>query len=105
MLTTLYSHRRLGDDLLTEATHNAVKIGIGVIVVLSALVLGLLIASAKTNFDTAGRDLRRFSTEAVLLDRTLRAYGSEADSARNALLGYVERALAGTWPTGSRAEV
>ena len=104
-LVALYFHRRLGDDLLTQATHDAVKIGIGVIVVLSALVLGLLIASAKNNFDTAGRDLKRFSTEAVLLDRTLRAYGPEGASARNTLQRYIERALAGTWPTGKRAEV
>ena len=105
MLTALYFHGRLGDDLLSQATHDAVKIGIGVVVVLSALVLGLLIASAKANFDTAGRDLKRFSTEVVLLDRTLRAYGPEVASARNTLQAYVERALAGTWPTGNSPEV
>ena len=50
-------------------------------------------------------DLKRFSTQTVLLDRSLRAYGPEAGSARPLLEQYVERALAGTWPTGNNPEV
>jgi hypothetical protein len=81
-LAALHLHPRLPGGQRDDKTHDAVKVGVGMVVVLSALVLGLLIASAKNTFDTATRDLKRFSTQIVLLDRTLRAYGPEAASAR-----------------------
>jgi hypothetical protein len=104
-LTALYLHPRLPDHQLSKETQDAVKIGVGMVVVLSALVLGLLIASVKNTFDTAARDLKHFATQTVLLDRTLRAYGPQAASARMLLEQYVERALAGTWPSNNRPEV
>ena len=76
-LSALYLHQRLSDHQLTKETQDAVKVGVGMIVILTALLLGLLIASVKGTFDTAGRDLKHFSTQIVLLDRTLRAYGSQ----------------------------
>jgi hypothetical protein len=104
-LAALHLHPRLRGDQLDDKTHDAVKVGVGMVVVLSALVLGLLIASAKTTFDTATRDLKRFSTQIVLLDRTLRAYGPEAAPARSLVEHYVELALAGTWPTDQKPAV
>lgn len=104
-LIALHLHPRLPGDQLNEKTHDAVKVGVGMVVVLSALVLGLLIASAKSTFDTATRDLRHFATQIVLLDRTLRAYGPEAASARSLVERYLEQALAGTWPADQRPAV
>ncbi|HEX5327074.1 MAG TPA: hypothetical protein VFW75_10440 [Acetobacteraceae bacterium] len=97
-LAVLYLHPRLPDHQLSKDTQDTVKVGVGMIVVLSALVLGLLIASVKNTFDTATRDLKHFSTQIVLLDRTLRAYGPHAAAARHLIERYVEQALAGTWP-------
>src|SRR6516225_10099916 len=82
-LTALYLHPRLPDHQLSKETQDAVKVGVGMVVVLSALVLGLLIASVKNSFDTAARDLKHFATQIVLLDRTLRAYGPATDPARD----------------------
>ncbi|HSU04158.1 MAG TPA: hypothetical protein VLI93_01175 [Acetobacteraceae bacterium] len=104
-LTTLRLHPRLPERQLSKETQDAVKVGVGLVVVLSALVLGLLIASVKNSFDTATRDLKRFSTQLVLLDRTLRAYGPQATPARNFIERYVEQALAATWPTDDRPVV
>jgi hypothetical protein len=104
-LTALYLHPRLPDHQLSKETQDAVKVGVGMVVVLSALVLGLLIASVKGTFDTATRDLKHFATQIVLLDRTLRAYGPEAGSARTLIQQYMERALAGTWPRDNEPEV
>jgi hypothetical protein len=104
-LTALYLHPRLPDHQLSKETQDAVKVGVGMVVVLSALVLGLLIASVKSTFDTAARDLKHFATQIVLLDRTLRAYGPATDPARALIQQYVERALAGTWPSDNEPEV
>ena len=86
VLTALYLHPRLPDHQLSKETQDAVKMAVGMVVVLSALVLGLLIASVKNTFDTATHDLKHFSTQTVLLDHTLRAYkiagGFGTDAAR-----------------------
>ena len=105
VLTALYLHPRLPDHQLSKETQDAVKVGVGMIVVLSALVLGLLIASVKSTFDTTTRDLKHFATQIVLLDRTLRAYGPQAALARTLIQQYVERALAGTWPSDKEPEI
>jgi len=105
VLTALYLPPRLPAHQLSKETQDAVKVGVGMVVVLSALVLGLLIASVKSTFDTATRDLKHFATQIVLLDRTLRAYGSQGDSARSLIRQYVEQALAGTWPSDNESEV
>ena len=104
-LTALHLHPRLPDYERSKDAHDAVKVGVGMVVVLSALVLGLLIASAKNSFDTAGRDLKRFATQIVLLDRTLRSYGPQGDSARTLIQHYVERAIAGTWPSNNEPQL
>src|SRR6516164_8174235 len=104
-LTALYLHPRLPDHQLSKETQDAVKVGVGMVVVLSALLLGLLIASVKGTFDTAARDLKHFATQIVLLDRTLRTYGPQGESARALIPRYVEQALAGTWPSDNKPEV
>jgi hypothetical protein len=62
-LSALYLHSRLPDHQLTKETQDAVKVGVGMVVILTALLLGLLIASVKGTFDTAGRDLKHFATQ------------------------------------------
>ena len=104
-LSALYLHPRLPGHQLTKETQDAVKVGVGMVVILTALLLGLLIASVKGTFDTAGRDLKHFATQIVLLDRSLRAYGSLGDPARTLIRQYAEQALAGTWPSDNKPEV
>jgi hypothetical protein len=104
-LSALYLHPHLPGHQLTKETQDAVKVGVGMVVILTALLLGLLIASVKGTFDTAGRDLKHFATQIVLLDRSLRAYGSQGDSARTLIRQYVEQALAGTWPSDNEPQV
>lgn len=104
-LLALALHPRLPERHRTKETQDAIKIGVGLVVVLSALVISLLISSVKSSFDTATRDLKRFSTQIILLDRTLRAYGAEAEPTRRALEAYAARALAGTWPKDGGAVV
>jgi len=70
---------------LAEESKDIAKAAIGFLVTMCALVMGLLIASAKTSFDTRSRELLQASTKIVLLDRNLRQYGPEADPARQLL--------------------
>jgi len=83
----------LPSDNLSDDTKDVVKLGTGLVATMAALVLGLLIASAKGSFDTQNNELTDMSSRIVLLDRVLAHYGPEAKGARDVLRASVEHAL------------
>jgi hypothetical protein len=78
---------------LTADSKEAVKLGMALVATMAALVLGLLIASAKSSFDTQNTELTEMSSKVVLLDRILAHYGPETMEARNILRASVVRIL------------
>lgn len=77
--------RCLPDDHLTSDAKDVVKLGVGLLATLTALVLGLLIASAKGTQDTSNTEVKQLSASLVLLERVLEHYGPEANEARDLL--------------------
>jgi len=75
----------LSDEHLNSDTKDVVKMSVGLIATLSALVLGLLIATGKTSFDTRVTQVRQIAANAVLLDQMLGQFGSDTVNARVAL--------------------
>jgi hypothetical protein len=67
---------------LSSDSKDVVTLGIALIATMSALVLSLLIASAKSAFDTRSYQLAQASADFVLLDRALARYGPETKEAR-----------------------
>ena len=65
---------------------------------MAALVLGLLIASAKSAYDTRSDQLLQVSADIILLDRVLALYGAETKDARIMLKSSVVAALEQFWP-------
>ncbi len=78
---------------LTGDSKEAVKVGMALVATMAALVLGLLIASAKSSFDTQTTELTEMSSKIVVLDRILAHYGPEAMEARDILRAAVVRIL------------
>ena len=62
---------------LSNETKDTVKVGMGLIGTMTAILLGLLIASAKSFFDTQNTELTEMSAKVILLDRILAHYGPE----------------------------
>src|SRR3982074_3840052 len=62
-----------------------VRLGTGLIGTIAALVLGLLIASAKSSYDTQSTQIRQMTTDTILLDHLLEEYGTETGAVRNLL--------------------
>lgn len=60
-------------------------LGIGFISTMNAIVLGLLVASAKSSYDATAQDLQEAAAKVILLDRTLRQYGPETQPVRASL--------------------
>ncbi|MCL4500241.1 MAG: hypothetical protein M1438_00095 [Deltaproteobacteria bacterium] len=88
----------LPEHHLSDESKDAVKVGIGMIATLAALILGLLTASAKGTFDTASTGLRQIGARTILLDRVMAHYGPETKETRALLRGNVAAALEQIWP-------
>jgi hypothetical protein len=101
----LYLHRILPRGHLTRETLDVVKLGAGMLSVLASLVLGLLIATAKTSYDSTDLAIRNYAAELALLNETLRDYGGVASVPRDRLREYVERFLQEGWPRNGRRPI
>jgi hypothetical protein len=75
----------LPEHHLDADSKSVVNLGMALIGTMSALVLGLLIASAKNSFDAQKGEFTQMSANVILLDRTLARYGSETQEARDML--------------------
>ena len=74
------------------------KLGMGLVATMSALVLGLLVSSAKNFYDAQNAELTDMSAKIVLMDRVLAHYGPESKDARDLLRGFVINSLNRVWP-------
>jgi hypothetical protein len=74
--------RTLPQHHLNDHSKDVVRLGFALIATLSALVLGLLITSAKNAYDTQRNEVRQITAKLVLLDSQLERYGPEARPAR-----------------------
>ena len=83
---------------LSNDSKDTVKLGAGMIATLSALVLGLLISSAKSSFDTVGSEITQSAAKIILLDRTLANYGPATKDARELLRRSVAAGIEMIWP-------
>jgi hypothetical protein len=75
----------LSESHLHPDSKDVVKMATGLIGTLAALVLGLLIASAKSSFDQKTSQVRQMTATVILLDDLLAQYGPEATPVRNLL--------------------
>jgi hypothetical protein len=90
---------------LNVDSKDVVKLGMGLIATMSALVLGLLIASAKSTYDAQRNELLRLSANVIELDRVLAHYGPATKAAREQLRSALALTLERVWPEdGARAK-
>jgi hypothetical protein len=94
LLNTALPEHHLGND-----SKDVVRLGMGLIATLTALVLGLLIASAKGSYDAQSSELTQMSANTVLLDRVLAHYGPETKEIRDLLRKAVSNILDRIWTT------
>src|ERR1700693_5806779 len=90
-----------GHHLSTDAK-DVVRLGAGLVGTIAALVLGLLIASAKSSFDTQNTQVKQVTANIILVDQLLAQYGPETAAARKLLRSGVDTMVARIWhETGS----
>ena len=89
----IYLRVSLPKDHFGGDSKDVVKLGMGLVGMMAALVLGLLIASAKASHDTQSAELTNMSSKIALLDRVLACCGPESKEARDLLHAAVARTL------------
>jgi hypothetical protein len=98
-------HTLLPKHYFDNESRDTVKVGIGLIATMTALVLGLVTASAKSSFDSVNTAVKAFATQTLALDRTLARYGSETGGIRNELKRVVGGRIDLVWPQDSSKPV
>jgi uncharacterized membrane protein len=88
----------LPDHHLSADSKDVIKVAMATIATLAALVLGLLVSSAKNSFDSKETEFRDSTVQVILLDRTLAAYGAETKETRDLLRQLVVLRLKQVWP-------
>jgi hypothetical protein len=91
-------HRFVPRGHLTRETLDVIKLGTGMLSVLASLVLGLLIATAKTSHDSIDLAMRNYAAELALLNEALRDYGGSAAVPRDLLREYIQAFKQQGWP-------
>lgn len=90
--------KALPADHLSDNSKNMVTLGMGLVGTMAALVLGLLIASAKGSYDAQSTALLQMSAKIISLDRILARYGPEAKESRELLHDEVVHIIERMWP-------
>jgi hypothetical protein len=90
--------KKLSEQHLSPESKDVVKLGMGLIGTLAALVLGLLVASAKSSFDTQRNGVAQLAANIIVMDRALAHYGEETQNLRKQLQMSVEDMVRRTWP-------
>ncbi len=97
-LLGLALQKALPNHHLSKESHEIVKLGAGMIATLTALVLGLLVSSAKGILRHHGSGIVQAGAKVILLDRILAQYGPEAKPIREQVRNAVAATVAKVWP-------
>lgn len=85
-------------------TERTVQNAMRTLSLLSALVLGLLVATAKNKFDANTIQTEHFAASLMMLNSDLVEYGADANEARSALRAYTAAKISATWQLADGAQ-
>jgi hypothetical protein len=97
--------RILPENHLTTESQDAVKLAVGLVGTMAALILGLLVSSAKDTYDTKRTEVIQMAAKIAFLNRVLAAYGPEAAETRARFREAVEQGVRRMWPEHAASEV
>jgi hypothetical protein len=94
----IWLRARLPHHHLNAETKDAVRIGMGSVATMAALVLGLLVASTKGNYDTEKGEVIQMAAKIVYLDQLLANSGPESKECRDLLRSTTKSTISRLWP-------
>jgi hypothetical protein len=99
-LVGFFLHDILPRDHLSEGSKDTVKLGMGMVATLAALVLGLLIGFANDSFNNMESEVQNTAAKLILLDRVIAHYGPEAQEIRDLLRRSTAARIETIWSDG-----
>ena len=100
-LIGVWLRKALPGHHLDSDSRDTIKVGIGLIATMTALLLGLVTASAKSSFDTMDTAVKQTAIQILTLDRLLARYGPETNEIRKGLQHGVGTRVDMIWPQDS----
>jgi hypothetical protein len=97
-LLGLFLRTLLPQHHLSTESSDTVKLGAGIVATMAALVLGVLIGSAKTSFDDMNTEITKVGANVIQLDRVLARYGVESKEIREMIRGTLVITINAIWP-------
>jgi hypothetical protein len=94
----LWLRRYLPEHHVSPHSRDIVKLAMGLVATMSALLLGLLVNSARTSYDTTRIQVMQKASKYALLDRLLVIYGPRAAEVRGKLPALIEESTRRMWP-------
>jgi hypothetical protein len=93
--------QHLPDTHLSADSKDAVKLAMGLVATMTALLLSLLVSSAKGTYDTQRSEVIQMAAKAAALDRALAAYGPETADVRARFREVAQDATRRMWQDGA----
>jgi hypothetical protein len=97
-LVGMWLRDALPEPHLSADSKEVIGLGIGMIATMTALILGLMTASAKSAFDAKDAAVKHVAVTVLGLDRMLADYGPETKQIREILRQAVAARVETTWP-------
>jgi hypothetical protein len=88
----------LSQHHLSADTKDSVKLGMGLVGTMAALILGLLVAAAKSAYDAEKNEVIQMAAKIAFLDQVLANYGPESADTRTLLRRSLENTISRMWP-------
>jgi len=85
---------------LSKESQDVVRLGMGLVATMTALLLGLVTAAAKGSFDSQDLAIKNTAANMLTLDRLLARYGPETEPIREQFRGLVAARFEEIWPEG-----
>ncbi len=104
-LLGMYFCNALSDEQLRDDVRDVIKLSAGLTGTMAAVVLGLLINSAKSSYDAKSTEIKQITANMIQIDVDLEQYGPDAQNLRimlrNAISGLIEQ----IWNEGGHAKL
>ena len=90
---------------LSKESQDVMRLGMGLVATMTALLLGLVTASARSSFDSQDNAIRASAVNILTLDRLLARYGPETKPTRELLKKTLTQRVDEMWPSDGSASL
>jgi hypothetical protein len=102
-LLGMWLRPKLPEQHVDDTSRDVVRVAIGLVVTMTALILGLVVSSAKTEFDAEDSAVKQSAADVLALDQALELYGSETVDLRRSVRDALAARITQAWPESGTA--